>query len=656
MEKKRTSRFRYTRKYGIIAAVVLAALINLLYPRDANVVSLGYGTFRQVLQAPGAQFQDLRVGTSSIRGQVTFNDRISGVDGDAATREPIPFRVTRQGVGEDPGLIALLNAHAPGFQAEGEKSIGAVLMEVLTYLLLLTILVLGGVYVARNWLGLGGPLGFGRAKHRLYAADDRRMTFKDVAGIEEAKAELKEVVDFLQDSDKYKNLGGRIPKGVLLVGPPGTGKTLLAKSVAGEAGVPFFSISGSDFVEMFVGVGASRVRDLFRDAATRAPCIIFIDELDAMGRSRSGATVGSHEEREQTLNQLLVEMDGFDANSGVIIMAATNRPEILDAALLRPGRFDRTVVVDRPDIDGREAILRVHAKSVKKLSPDVNLRKVAALTPGSVGADLANIVNEAILLAARRNAEVVEMRDFEEAIERGAVGLERKSRIMRPEEKTRVAIHEAGHALVACAVEHSDPVHKVSIIPRGLAGGYVLQRPEMDRMLMTRGELEARIKVALGGTISEEIMLREISTGATSDLNMANRLATQMVREYGMSRLGRVYLTTPEAAFLPAGAAEPRGYSEQTAREVDLEVRAIVQSCLQEVRTILENGRPALEAVSQRLIEKEVLEDRELLEILEKSGFPISAAAKKSLLEHPAHAPPMVDQITTRNVESPGSA
>ena len=334
------------------------------------------------------------------------------------------------------------------------------------------------------------------------------MSFKDVAGIEEAKAELKEVVDFLQDSDKYKNLGGRIPKGVLLVGPPGTGKTLLAKSVAGEAGVPFFSISGSDFVEMFVGVGASRVRDLFREAATKAPCIIFIDELDAMGRSRSGNSVASHEEREQTLNQLLVEMDGFDANSGVILMAATNRPEILDAALLRPGRFDRTVVVDRPDIDGREAILHVHVKAVKRLSSDVNLRKVAALTPGSVGADLANIVNESVLLAARRNADIVAMRNFEEAIERGAVGLERKSRIMRPEEKNRVAIHEAGHALVACAVENSDPVHKVSIIPRGLAGGYVLQRPDMDRILMTRGELEARIKVALGGTIAEEIRAR----------------------------------------------------------------------------------------------------------------------------------------------------
>src|SRR5262245_42345889 len=621
MEKKRPSRFWYTRRYGIVAALVIALLVNLLYPRDANVVSIGYGTFRQVLQAPGAQFQDLRVGTTAIRGQVTFNDRVSCAPDDAPPASgPIQFRASRHGVGDDPGLIALLNAHAPGFQAEGEKSGAAVLLDVVMYLLLITLVVLAVVFFARRWLGLGGPLGFGRARHRLYAADDKRLTFQDVAGIEEAKAELKEVVDFLQDSEKYKNLGGRIPKGVLLVGPPGTGKTLLAKSVAGEAGCPFFSISGSDFVEMFVGVGASRVRDLFRDAATRAPCIIFIDELDAMGRSRSGATMGSHEEREQTLNQLLVEMDGFDANTGVIIMAATNRPEILDQALLRPGRFDRTVVVDRPDIDGREAILRVHAKSVKKLSPDVNLRKVAALTPGSVGADLANIVNEAILLAARRGAEQVQMRDFEEAIERGAVGLERKSRIMRPEEKTRVAVHEAGHALVACAVEHSDPVHKVSIIPRGLAGGYVLQRPEMDRMLMTRGELEARIKVALGGTIAEEIMLTEISTGATSDLNMANRLATQMVREYGMSRLGRVYLSAPTSVFLNGTGADgdPRGHSEQTAREVDLEVRAIIENCLHQVRDILERGRTALDAVAQRLTEKEAPEERAQLHVLDK--------------------------------------
>ena len=393
-----------------------------------------------------------------------------------------------------------------------------------------------------------------------------------MAGIDEAKAELREVVDFLRTPEKYQALGGRIPKGVLLVGPPGTGKTLLAKSVAGEAAVQFFSISGSDFVELFAGVGASRVRELFREAVANAPCIIFIDELDAMGKSRSGNAYLSHEEREQTLNQLLVEMDGFDTNRGVIIMAATNRPEILDHALLRPGRFDRTVVVDRPDISGRESILKVHARTIK-MSDDVNLRKIAALTPGSSGADLAYLVNEAALLAARRGRESVTMEDFDEAVERGAVGLERKSRIMRPEEKRRVAYHEAGHALIACAVPDSDAVHKVSIIPRGLAGGYVLQRPDEDRTLMTRGELEARIKVALGGTIAEELTLGEISTGATSDLQSANDIASRMVREFGMSRLGRIYLSSPEAGFLPGMIAESgSSCSEETAREIDLEI------------------------------------------------------------------------------------
>jgi cell division protease FtsH len=654
MDKKRQGRFRYSLRYGIIAAVLIVILINILYPRESNVVTVGYGNFKQMLQAPGTHFQNVRVGATAIHGEVAVADRISGQpDGTPPPPTTFAFRTSRVGVVDDRELFPLLDRYAPGYEAEGEKSGLAVMLEIVTYLLLIVLLLLGALYATRKWLGIGGgAFGFGRGKHRLYEGGDKRLTFDDVAGIEEAKAELKEVVDFLQDSEKYKNLGGRIPKGVLLVGPPGTGKTLLAKSVAGEARVPFFTISGSDFVEMFVGVGASRVRDLFREAAARAPCIIFIDELDAMGRSRAGNAMASHEEREQTLNQLLVEMDGFDANTGVIIMAATNRPEILDQALLRPGRFDRQVVVDRPDIDGREAILRVHARAVKKLSPDVNLRKVAALTPGSVGADLANIVNEAVLLAARRGAGQVEMRDFDEAIERGAVGLERKSRIMRPEEKTRVAVHEAGHALVACAIEHSDPVHKVSIVPRGLAGGYVLQRPDMDRMLMTRGELEARIKVALGGTVAEEIVLREISTGATSDLNVANRLAMQMVREYGMSRLGRIYLSAPTSVFLGGAAdGEIPPHSEQTAREVDLEVRAIIDSCLTDVRNLLDQGRNALTAVAQRLIEKEVLEDRELLELLEASGFPISALARQNLLEHNAYQSRMVDQITASRVE-----
>jgi cell division protease FtsH len=469
--------------------------------------------------------------------------------------------------------------------------------------------------------GGSSPLTFGRSKHKLYAQKDMAITFEDVAGIDEAVAELREVVDFLKTPEKYQALGGRIPKGVLLVGPPGTGKTLLAKAVAGEAEVPFFSLSGSDFVEMFVGVGAARVRDLFAQGETRAPCIIFIDELDALGKTRGGNIVGGHDEREQTLNQLLVEMDGFDSNRGVIIMAATNRPETLDAALLRPGRFDRTVVVDRPDIKGREAILRVHVRHVK-LGDDVDLRRVAALTPGSVGADLANLVNEAALMAARGGKETVTMSDFNEAIERAAIGLERKSRIMLPEEKQRVAYHEAGHALVACALPNTDPVHKISIIPRGVGAlGYVLRRPEDDRLLTTQSELESHIKVARGGTISEELVYREISNGATSDLEKCSQIARSMVKNYGMSRLGRIsYQEQNGPGFLNGGPfAEGRGvYSERTAREIDLEVRRILDECTEEVRQILSVRRNALEAVAQLLVEREVIDGDELRDLLIK--------------------------------------
>jgi cell division protease FtsH len=446
------------------------------------------------------------------------------------------------------------------------------------------------------------------------------ITFQDVAGIDEAVAELREVVDFLKTPQKYQALGGRIPKGVLLVGPPGTGKTLLAKAVAGEADVSFFSLSGSDFVEMFVGVGAARVRDLFSQAESHAPCIIFIDELDALGKARAGNIIGGHDEREQTLNQLLVEMDGFDSNRGVIIMAATNRPETLDVALLRPGRFDRTVAVDRPDIVGREAILRVHARQIR-MGADVDLRHVASLTPGSVGADLANLVNEAALMAARNSRDSVTMAEFEEAVERGAVGLKRKSRIMHEDEKQRVAYHEAGHALVACSLPNTNPVHKISIIPRGVGAlGYVLRRPEDDRYLMTQSELESQIKVALGGTIAEEIVYREISNGATSDLKTASSVARSMVKEFGMSRLGRVHLAEAKQAFLPGRVFEDdeSGYSESTAQEIDTEVNRILDNATEEVRTILKSRRAALEAVAQRLIEKEVIDGVELRQILEQ--------------------------------------
>ena len=632
-KKKRPPLFRYTRRYGIVAAVLIVVAINVVYTREPRRHPVPYGELKRLIATPGVEFQALKVGAHEIYADVVFVNRTVGVKGlDPLPEGTVLLRTNRVGVEQDATLFPLLNERVPNFEAEPEKSPVALVLGYVYAAVMFGLVVLA-VALAMRYYGRagGGALGFGRGRHRLYEVTEKTATFKDVAGIDEAKAELQEVVDFLKNPQRYTKFGGRIPKGVLLVGPPGTGKTLLAKSVAGEAHVPFLNMSGSDFVEMYVGVGASRVRDLFREATAKAPCIVFIDELDALGRSRSGQGYGSHEEREQTLNQLLVEMDGFDSNAGVILMAATNRPEVLDAALLRPGRFDRTVVVDRPDVEGREAILHVHLQAVKELGA-IDVKKLARLTPGCVGADLANIVNEAVLLAARRDGTGVDMRDFVEAIERGAVGLERKSRIMRPEEKRRVAVHEAGHALVACAVEHSDPVHKVSIIPRGLAGGYVLQRPDADRLLMTRPELEARIKVALGGTIAEELCLHDISTGATSDLNTANNLASQMVRQYGMSRLGRIYLSAPDAAFLPGGGGDaPRSHSEQTAREIDMEVRAIINACLAEVRAVLEKGKQALEAIAARLIVKEVLEDRELLELLEFNGFATSPAAKASL-------------------------
>jgi len=469
--------------------------------------------------------------------------------------------------------------------------------------------------------GAGSPMAFGRSRGKMYAQEDLGITFDDVAGIDEAVEELREVVEFLRSPEKYQALGGHIPKGVLLVGPPGTGKTLLAKAIAGEAGVPFFGLSGSDFVEMFVGVGAARVRDMFQQAEAKAPCIIFIDELDALGKTRGTSVVGGHDEREQTLNALLVEMDGFGSNSGVIVMAATNRPETLDPALLRPGRFDRHVLVDRPDVRGREAILRVHVADVK-LNPEVNLEQVARITSGFCGADLANLVNEAALLAARNNKTSVGMAEFNEGVERVTAGLEKKKRVIHEDEKKRVAYHEAAHALVAFSLPNTDPVHKVSIIPRGLAAlGYTMQRPEDDRYLMTQSELESRIQVLLAGTIAEEMVYSDVSTGAQNDLERASGIARAMVMDYGMSRLGRVtYRESPRSPFLAAAGADlpgARGHSEETAREIDEEVRRIIDRSIEEVRRTLETRRAALEAVTRRLIESEVIDGSELKEIVE---------------------------------------
>ena len=490
-------------------------------------------------------------------------------------------------------------------------------------LLLTALLFLVFFLMMRRLGGTGSAMAFGRSRGKLWAQEDLGVNFDDVAGIDEAVDEVREVVDFLRMPEKYQKLGGRIPKGVLLVGPPGTGKTLLAKAIAGEADVPFFSLSGSDFVEMFVGVGAARVRDMFQQAEAKAPCIIFIDELDALGKTRGNSIVGGHDEREQTLNALLVEMDGFESNSGIIVIAATNRPETLDPALLRPGRFDRHVLVDRPDVRGRESILKVHVKNVK-LDPSVELKQVASITSGFVGADLANLVNEAALLAARNGRSAVSMAEFNEGVERVTAGLEKKQRVIHDDEKQRVAYHESGHALVAFSLPNTDPVHKVSIIPRGIAAlGYTMQRPEEDRYLMTQGELESRIQVLMGGTIAEEIIYNEISTGAQNDLERATSIARSMVMEYGMSRLGRVnYRESGRSIFLAGGGGEEhvRHHSEQTASEIDAEVRHIVDSTIEKVRHILDHRRDSLVALAERLIEVESIDSDELRKIIEATS------------------------------------
>ena len=496
------------------------------------------------------------------------------------------------------------------------------LLSALPMLLMIGMVLLLMVVVLRRMGGAGSPMAFGRSRAKLYAQEEIEETFDDVAGVDEAVDELREVVDFLKNPDRYQRLGGRIPKGVLLVGPPGTGKTLLAKAVAGEAGVPFFSLSGSDFVEMFVGVGAARVRDMFQQAEQRAPCIIFIDELDALGKTRGSGQIGGHDEREQTLNALLVEMDGFGSNSGVIVMAATNRPETLDPALLRPGRFDRHVLVDRPDVGGREEILEVHLQNIR-VGEDVDVKRVAAITSGFVGADLANIVNEAALLAARNGKKAVGMEEFNEAVERNAVGLEKKSRIMQDDEKVRVAYHESGHALVAYSLPNTDPVHKVSIIPRGLGAlGYVMRRPEHDRFMWTRDQLEAQIQVALGGTVAEELVYDfDIGNGATSDLEHATEIARSMVMDYGMSKLGRVkFRESNRGQFLGGDYSGAQQHSEQTAREIDEEVKRIIDEALERTRHILKERRNTLEAIKCELMEREVIDSEVLTQIIEESS------------------------------------
>ena len=514
---------------------------------------------------------------------------------------------------DDPDLVKDLESHGIKFSGStGDKW----LATLLTWVVPLAIFFFFWSFLMRR-MG-GGPQGVlsvGKAKVKIYAEKEIGVSFDDVAGIDEAKAELEEVVEFLKDPGKFEKLGGKIPKGVLLLGAPGTGKTLLARAVAGEAGVPFFSMSGSEFVEMFVGVGAARVRDLFGQAKEHAPCIIFVDELDALGKARGLNPIGGHDEREQTLNQLLVEMDGFDPRAGVIIMAATNRPEILDPALLRPGRFDRHVAIDKPDIRGREAILHVHAKDVK-LGSDVDLKKIAAMTPGFVGADLANLINEAALIAARRNREEVTMADFQEAADRIIGGLEKRNRAMNPKEKEIVAYHESGHALVAMSLPNTDPVSKISIIPRGIAAlGYTQQLPTEDRYLMTREELLARLKVLLGGRVSEEIIFGDISTGAQNDLQRATDIVRRMIMEYGMSnKLGPLtYVREARSAHLELGfGPREREYSEKTAQQIDEEMAGIIEQTHRDVRKILTEKRAMLEKLAKILLVKETMDGEEL--------------------------------------------
>ncbi|MCI0548169.1 MAG: ATP-dependent zinc metalloprotease FtsH [Candidatus Rokubacteria bacterium] len=540
---------------------------------------------------------------------------------------PTIFTTTRIPSVDDSSLVKELEAQKVEFSGQIENTFWRDLL--FGWVVPLGIMVGIWLFLMRR-IG-GGPtqaLSFGRSKAKIYDRKELKTTFADVAGVDEAKAELMEIVDFLKNPKKYQRLGGRIPKGVLLVGPPGTGKTLLARAVAGEADVPFFFLSGSEFVEMFVGVGASRVRDLFEQAKEKAPCIVFIDELDAIGKSRAGATgfVGGHDEREQTLNQILAEMDGFDSSKGVIIMAATNRPEVLDAALLRAGRFDRQVVVDKPDVRGREAILRVHARNVK-LAPSVDLHVIAARTPGMAGADLANIINESALLAARKGKDAVEMADLDEAIDRVIGGLERKSRVLSEKERDIVAHHEIGHALVASSLPHADPVHKVTIIPRGVGAlGATYQLPLEDRYLLTRSELEDRIAVLLGGRAAEEVVYAEISTGAHNDLERATEMARLMVMRYGMSeRLGPMTFGNDQHGMFLRGAGLPieRDFSDDTARTIDEETRSIIERIYDRVRDLVTIRKPVLMAAAAELKEKETIEGDRLRQLL--AGEPAEA-------------------------------
>ena len=600
----------------VIVGIWIVLLIHNYLAAALAIRTIPYSEFLQLLREN--KVTEVAIGRNQIQGRARFPGSTSQ-NGDL-------FKTVRV----DLEISELLDQYSVSFKGEMESTF---LRELFSWIFPVLLFVGVWYFLFRRMAGQQpGFMALGKNKSKIYVEDELNVTFEDVAGVDEAKQELIEVVDFLKEPDKFSELGGRMPKGVLLVGPPGTGKTLLAKAVAGESGVPFFSLSGSEFVEMFVGLGAARVRDLFVQAKQKAPCIIFIDELDALGKARGIGAVAGHDEREQTLNQLLVEMDGFDPKAGVVLMAATNRPEILDPALLRPGRFDRNVLVDRPDKKGREAILKVHLKRIKAAG-DLDLEKLASMTPGMVGADLANLVNEAALLATRNKKKAVGMPEFEEAIERVIAGLEKKNRLINPNEREIVAYHEVGHALVALSIPGTDPVQKISIIPRGIAAlGYTMQVPTEDRFLMKKTELINKIAVLLGGRAAEEIVFQDISTGAHNDLSKATDIARSMVMEYGMSeKVGQVYYTREKQSPFLGIAAEGTGqYSQATAELIDQEIGRIIGEQYDRALHILRDGKEILNKGAALLLEKEKIDGNELEALMDLKG-PKSGEAKGNL-------------------------
>ncbi|MBR8240346.1 ATP-dependent zinc metalloprotease FtsH [Burkholderia multivorans] len=617
--------------------VLFAAQLLTLRPAST---SIAYSDFHRLVDA--RLVDDLEIGSASISGTLHMPQAaamLPASDADAAKTAGAPWRFTTERV-PDERLIDTLTAAGIRYRGAPDTSW---LVSLASWLLPLAAFVFVWTLMLRRRGGLQDFTGMGKSRARVYVQQETGITFDDIAGIDEAKAELQQIVAFLRNPERYQRLGGKIPKGVLVVGAPGTGKTLLARAVAGEAAVPFFSISGSAFVEMFVGVGAARVRDLFEQAQQKAPCIVFVDELDALGKVRGVGPMSGNDEREQTLNQLLVEMDGFQANSGVIIMAATNRPEILDPALLRPGRFDRHIAIDRPDLNGRRQILGVHVKRVK-LAADVDLGELASRTPGFVGADLANVVNEAALHAAELGRAAIGMDDFDEAIDRAMTGMERKSRVMNEQEKTTIAYHEAGHALVAQCRAHCDPVKKVSIIPRGVAAlGYTQQVPTEDRYVLRKSELMDRLDVLLGGRVAEELAFGDVSTGAQNDLERATAMARHMVMQYGMSeRLGLATFDDGDGRTGTANAWHPGDgrCSEHTARLIDDEVRTLLADAHARVAATLGERRDALERIARRLLQCEVVEHDALQALIDGRADPPGGAGDAGAATlGPARAP-----------------